>query len=107
QRSWWRAATLLAIAGVIVLIAAITWLRRRTAQVPALAAATLAPSRMTPLSVLAALRRLESRAGLPNDRANELASDIAALEQQAFAPGANPPAESDLQAVISKWSRPA
>ncbi len=107
QRSWWRAATLLAIAGVIVLIVAITWLRRRTAQVPALAAAKLAPARMTPLSVLAALRRLESRAGLPADRANELASDIAALEQQAFAPGANPPAESDLQAVISKWSRPA
>lgn len=107
QRTWWRAATLLAIVGVIALIALVTWFRKRAANTPTLAAASLAPARMTPLSVLTALRRLESRAGLPTDRARELASDIAAIEQQAFAPGATPPAESDLQAIIAKWSRPA
>jgi hypothetical protein len=63
------------------------------------------PSKVTPLSALAYLRRLSEAARLRErpEWGAELASEVAGLERQAFAPGGEQPSESELRGVLQRW----
>jgi hypothetical protein len=61
------------------------------------------PSRITPLGVVTSLRRLERE--LPADRVKGLRDEIVLLELKYFGPSATESTESELRAVIARWSR--
>jgi len=63
------------------------------------------PGRVTALSALAYLRHLsdESRLRERPEWGEELATEVASLERQAFAPGGEQPSESELRGVLQRW----
>lgn len=93
--------------GVVAFIGLIAWRllrRRRPADLPD--DAFPLPSRITPLSTIAALQRIGERAAAlaPEQRAR-LASDITAVQQAHFGPGGStPPDETAMRELLQHWS---
>jgi hypothetical protein len=97
---WWSWLILL---GVVLVVA---WMLRSSRR-PLLETSVPLPlpSKVTPLSALAYLRRLSEAARLRErpEWGAELASEVAGLERQAFAPGGEQPSESELRGVLQRW----
>jgi hypothetical protein len=90
--------------GVVVLAGMAVWAvrRRGTANSPA-TGATLVPDRVTPLSVVTALRLLrETQSNLDSATLKALTEEIASLERVHFGPGAAG-GTGDLDTVLQRW----
>jgi hypothetical protein len=90
--------------GVVVLAGVAVWAvrRRGTANSPA-TGATLVPDRVTPLSVVTALRLLRERqSNLDSATLKALTEEIASLERVHFGPGAAG-GTGDLDTVLQRW----
>lgn len=90
---------LVLVAGFAVLLA---WLRKRA---PALESGPHLPTRITPLSVIATLQRLDRDNGtaLDPDRRSALRREIAALEASYFGQAGAKDANGELKAVLERW----
>jgi hypothetical protein len=117
--SWWGVAIAAAIGTGLAIAGAVAWRRRR----PTLAtdSGVTLPTRITPLSVVATLRRIERERGaelLPTQR-ESLERDIAAVESRFFGRASEPaepgPREIDsaergtltggeLRGLLERWS---
>ncbi len=88
-----------AVAGVVVVA-----LRRRRAIAPAAIGDTLIPDRVTPLSVVTALRLLrDTRPNLDSSTLKALTEEIASLERVHFGPGAQATSGAELEAALERW----
>lgn len=104
HRAFWS-PTRIALATLTAagLVAIGVWVRRRRRVAPFAPAVSWEPSRITPLGVVTSLRRLERE--LPADRVKGLRDEIVLLELKYFGPSATESTESELRAVIARWSR--
>lgn len=97
---WWSWLILLGVVG------AVAWmLRNRRDSMPEMVVALPLPGKLTALSALAYLRHLseESRLRERPEWGEELASEVASLERQAFAAGGEQPSEAELRGVLQRW----
>ena len=102
----WTAGTIVALglgaaalAGVIV----VAW-RRRRMPVAAASGSTLIPDRVTPLSVVTALRLLrDTQPDLDSATLRALTEEITSLERVHFGPGATTTSGPDLEAALDRW----
>ncbi|MFM2164175.1 MAG: hypothetical protein RL325_612, partial [Planctomycetota bacterium] len=101
---YWTTSTVArwAIFAVAGAAAGAWWVRRRR-PAPAAARPTWAPARLTPLSVVTGLRRLEG--DLPSDAARSLREEIVVLELKYFGPNAETATEQELRAIVDRWQR--
>ncbi|MCH7870656.1 MAG: hypothetical protein IID33_03050 [Planctomycetes bacterium] len=94
--------------GVVVFVGLIAWrsLRRRR-PIELSDDAFPLPARITPLSTIAALQRLDQRAvSLAPEQRASLTSDIAAVQQAHFGPGgSSAPDETAMRELLQRWSR--
>jgi hypothetical protein len=91
--------------GVVVLAGVAVWAvrRRDTANSPA-TGATLVPDRVTPLSVVTALRLLrETQSNLDSSTLKALTEEITSLERAHFGPGATTTSVPELEAALDRW----
>lgn len=90
----------LALGAVLVLL-----LRRRQAE-PLPAGGFLPPERLTPLSVIMALRRFQAQhaPGLDTARREAMDQEIAALERTYFGPQSRSTYDGDLAAILNRWT---
>jgi hypothetical protein len=97
---WWSWLILLGVVG------AVAWmLRNSRVPIPETTAPLPLPGKVTALSALAYLRHLseESRLRERPEWGEELATEVAGLEQQAFAAGGEQPSEAELRGVLQRW----
>lgn len=87
----------LALFGACLLL----YFRRRRPEA-AMAGASLIPSRITPLSTIAALQRVAAQQGAGN-RLAALREEIAGLERACFGPGTDLVGEDRLRAALERW----
>jgi hypothetical protein len=104
---WTPLRTAIAALAVVGVAGAIVAVRRRRGERVEPIATSWAPARITPLGVVTSLRRLESERGasLGDATARNLRDEIVMLEMKYFGPEAGEASESELRAVIEKWSR--
>ena len=88
-------------AGLLVFV----FLRRRTGTGNDAVQISMLPDRMTPMSVVTTLRKLQTRGGTTLDSATlaALNADIVRLERQYFGPGPSAPATDELTSTIKRW----
>src|SRR5690606_23988034 len=93
----------LVLAALAAIAAGLWFYMRRRGPEAAVAGASLLPSRITPLSTIAALQR--AARGASEEQRRAIAGEIASLERAYFGPEANgtPPDESGMRAVLEKW----
>lgn len=104
QRPWTLGVMTAAGLGVAALAVAAAWASRRrgTANTP-LSGNTLIPDRVTPLSVVTALRLLrETRRDLDSATLAALTQEITSLERVHFGPG-TAASSGELEAVLERW----
>ncbi len=104
QHRWTTGGLVATGLGVVVLAGVAAWAvrRRGTASSPA-TGATLVPDRVTPLSVVTALRLLrETRRDLDSATLKALTEEITSLERMHFGPGAAG-GTGDLDTVLERW----
>jgi hypothetical protein len=113
-RAFWGPAQIATAALAAVALGLLgVWMRRRARSAPVAAASAWAPSRITPLGVVTALRRLERDRGgaLAPDLAKSLRDEIVMLELKHFGPSASGVGtgadDGDLRAVVERWERAA
>ena len=63
------------------------------------------PENLTPVTVLSFLKSLQNHASLPSGKKEDLSEDIATLQKQSFAPGAQAPPASELEQMAKHWQR--
>jgi hypothetical protein len=93
-----------AVAAAGLLVFAVV--RRRKSTDTGATQESLLPERLTPMSVVTTLRRLQTRGGATLDSATieALNADIVRLERQYFGPAATPSANGDeLSSTIKRW----
>jgi hypothetical protein len=94
---------------VAIVAALIAWvLLRRRGPATSEAAGIALPGRITPLSTIAALQRVDRRlATLSPDQRQTLAGDIEALQFACFGPnGHTRPDEAAMRALLERWLTP-
>jgi hypothetical protein len=101
---YWTTATVVRWSAVAAFaaIAGAWWVRRRR-PAPAAARPAWTPARLTPLSVVTGLRRLEG--DLLGDAAKSLREEIVVLELKYFGPNAETATEQELRAIVDRWQR--
>jgi hypothetical protein len=90
--------------GAVALAGVATWvLRRRGKATAPTTGSTLIPDRVTPLSVVTALRLLrETRRDLDSATLKALTEEITSLERVHFGPGAAA-SQAALEVVLERW----
>jgi hypothetical protein len=93
---WWVGGGGAAL--LVLLVAGFFWLRRPVAKVEG---PWRLPERLTPFTVLALLRRIESKNNLAPEQQQELQQSIALLERHYFAADVN--GQPDLKRIAEDW----
>ncbi len=104
----WSTGSKLAIAaGAVVLAALAVWrLLRRRKPLPTAEATFTLPTRITPLSTIAALERIgQHAAALDAGQRDRLVTDIAAVQRAHFGPNGSPaPDEAAMRDMLERWA---
>lgn len=99
----------LAVGGVVVVGGALWLFTRRRKPAAAADAGYLLPTRITPLSTIAALQRIGEAKPLDEATRRSLTEDIAAIERTCFGPqnGEARPDEAAMGALLKRWAATA
>lgn len=102
---WWTLSRLaLAIGAVVLAICgAVVWRRRVRARPVTPPTASAMPQRVTPVSAIVALRRLQQANTLTPDRKSQLDLAISDLERRSFARSPAPPSDDEVASLLSTW----
>jgi hypothetical protein len=97
----------LVLVGLVLFAGCLLLYFRRRAPQAAAVGGSLLPSRITPLSTIAALQRIASQGGRSDDQVRALRDEIAGLERSYFGPDAGAsPDPSRLRAALERWITP-